>query len=182
MSSEPARATHALYVISDRCSPLIPRSQLPHPLLVQGWTIVIVYCIGRQPGQTSARTESTCACCTTGTIYAYSATDMRRQLHWLPVRQRIVFKLATVTYKARLSGLPTYLQCEIHDYHPSRTLRSTSALLLQQQPATISFAARAFCAAAPTVWNSLGVHTRSADTFLTFKNRLKTELFKSCYA
>jgi len=44
------------------------------------------------------------------------------------------------------------------------------------------FAARAFCAAALTVWNSLGVHTRSADTFLTFKNRLKTELFKSCYS
>ena len=84
--------------------------------------------------------------------------------------------------KARLSGLPAYLQCEIHDYHPSRTLRSTSALLLQQQPATISFAARAFCAAASTVWNSLGVHTCSADTFLTFKNRLKTELFKSCYS
>ena len=98
----------------------------------------------------------------------------------LPVRQPIVFKLAAVTYKARLSGLPTYLQCEIHDYHPSRTLSWTSALLLQQQPATISFAARAFCAAAPTVWNSLGVHTRSADTFSTFKNRLKTELVKSC--
>ena len=26
------------------------------------------------------------------------------------------------------------------------------------------------------------IHTRSADTFLTFKNRLKTELFKSCYS
>ena len=34
-----------------------------------------------------------------------SATDMRRQLHWLPVRQRIIFKLAAVTYEARLSGL-----------------------------------------------------------------------------
>jgi len=102
--------------------------------------------------------------------------------HYLPVRQHIVFKRAAVTYKTQLSGLLAYLQCEIHDYHPSRTLRSTSALLLQQQPATISFAARAFCAAAPTVWNSLGVHTRSADTFLTFKNRLKTELFKSCYS
>jgi len=111
-----------------------------------------------------------------------SATDLRRQPHWLPVRQRIVFKLATVTYKARQSGLPAYLQCEIHDDHPSRTLRSTSALLLQQQPATVSFGATAFCAAAPTVWNSLGVHTSSADTFLTFKNRLKTELFKSCYS
>jgi len=32
-----------------------------------------------------------------------------------------------------------------------------------------------------TVWNSLGVHARSADTFLTFKNRHKTQLLKSCY-
>jgi len=46
----------------------------------------------------------------------------------------------------------------------------------------ISFAARAFCAAAPKVWSSLGVHTLSADTFLTFKNWLKTELFLSCYS
>ena len=64
----------------------------------------------------------------------------------------------------------------------STQTRSTSALLLQQQPATISLAARAFCAAAPTVWNSVGVHTRSADTFFTSKNRLKTELFKFCYS
>jgi len=110
-----------------------------------------------------------------------SATDMRRQLHWLSVRQRIVFKLAAVTYKAQLSGLLAYLQRDIHDYHPSRTLHSTLALLLQQQPATISFAASAFCAAAPTVWNSLGVHTRSANTFLTFKNRLKTELLVTVF-
>ena len=33
--------TRALH-ISVRCSALIPRSRLPHPLLVQGWTIVIV--------------------------------------------------------------------------------------------------------------------------------------------
>ena len=63
------------------------------------------------------------------------------------------------------AGVWAYLQCEIHDYHPSRTLRSISALLLQQQPATISFAAKTFCAAAPTVWNSLGVHTRSIKPF-----------------
>jgi len=58
-----------------------------------------------------------------------SAMDMRRQLYWLPIRQQIVFKLATVTYKARLSGLPVYLQFEIHDYHPSRTLCSTQPQL-----------------------------------------------------
>jgi len=104
-----------------------------------------------------------------------SATDMRRQLHWLPGRQRIVFKRAA-DVKSTLSGLLSYLQYKIHDYHPYRTLRSTSALLLQQYHHHHTFiddgtAARAFCAVASTVWNSLGVNTRSADTFLTFKNR-----------
>ena len=30
-----------------------------------------------------------------------SATQLRRQLHWLPVKQRINYKLAVLTYKAR---------------------------------------------------------------------------------
>jgi len=107
-----------------------------------------------------------------------SATDMRRQLHWLPVRQRIVFKLATVTYIRH-----GCLDCRCtYSAKFTITIRLELFTQLQQQPATISSAATAFCAAAPTVWNSLGVHTRSCDTFLTFKNRLKTELLKSCYS
>jgi len=57
-SSEPARATHALYVISDRCSPSIPRSRLPHPLLVQGWTIVIVYRMAPRKATTTTTTTT----------------------------------------------------------------------------------------------------------------------------
>ena len=83
------------------------------------------------------------------------------------VFNRVTLRLNAVIIRClsvRSSG-PLLSVC--HDYHPSRTLRSTSALLLQQQLATILLAARAFCVAAPTVWNSLGVHTRSADTFLS---------------
>jgi hypothetical protein len=38
-----------------------------------------------------------------------SATELRRLLHWLPIRQRIEYKLALITYKTRLSGVPAYL-------------------------------------------------------------------------
>jgi len=55
-----------------------------------------------------------------------------RPFYWLPIRQRIAFKLAAVAYKTRQSGIPEYLHCDIRDYQPCRTLRSTSALLLQQ--------------------------------------------------
>ena len=50
-------------------------------------------------------------------------------------------------------------------------------LLLYQPPATTIFSSRVFPVAAPTVWNSLHVNTRSAETLVTFRNRLKTELF-----
>ena len=29
-----------------------------------------------------------------------SASELRRQLHWLPIRQRVKFKLDTITFRA----------------------------------------------------------------------------------
>ena len=44
-----------------------------------------------------------------------SATELRRQLHWLPVRQRISYKLAVITYKTNLTKTPAYLSDIIHE-------------------------------------------------------------------
>ena len=51
-----------------------------------------------------------------------SATELRRQLHWLPVRQRISYKLAVITYKTNSTKTPAYLSDIIHEceYHPTR--------------------------------------------------------------
>jgi len=38
-----------------------------------------------------------------------SATALHQQLHWLPIRQRITYKLATVTIKAKYCWTPLYL-------------------------------------------------------------------------
>ena len=114
--------------------------------------------------------------------FSAGATEARRELHWLPIRQHIItFKLATITYKARRSGQPAYLSNSLHEYLPTKNLRSASALLLQQPPVTTVFSSRAFPVAAPSVWNSLNIHTRSAETFLNFKSRLKAELFTASY-
>jgi len=37
------------------------------------------------------------------------AKPLLRQLHWLPVHQRIVYKMAVLTRKARTTGVPAYL-------------------------------------------------------------------------
>ena len=61
-------------------------------------------------------------------------------------------------------------------------LRSSPAHLLQRPLVLTSIASRSFSVAAPTVWNSLSVNTRSADSFASFKRRLTFELFASSYA
>ena len=91
------------------------------------------------------------------------------------------FFYGSVCIYKKQSGLPGYLYDRLHDYQPSRTLRSSTAYQLQRPPLTTSFDDRSFAVAAPTVWNSLSLSTRSANTFGTFKSRLKTELFMSAY-
>jgi len=121
------------------------------------------------------------ACCASKAVFSIHSTELRRQLHWLPIRQRIRYKIAAITYKVMHSGLPVYLHNLLHDYQPTRTLRSSTANKLQRPPLISSFADRSFAIAAPTVWNSLSPSTRSADTIGAFKSGLKTDLFASAY-
>jgi len=54
--------------------------------------------------------------------WSVSATDVRRDLHWLPIRQRFIYKLSVLTYKALHTGQPCYLTDLIDSYEPSRCL------------------------------------------------------------
>jgi len=103
-------------------------------------------------------------------------TVWRRQLHWLPVRQRISYKLAVITYKTNLTKTPAYLSDIIHEYHPTRTLRSADKLLLVVPRMSLTLSAKAFCVSAPSVWNSVSYNCRSAELLSTFKRLLKTKL------
>ena len=51
-----------------------------------------------------------------------------------------------------------------------------SAALLQRPHVNTVFSSHAFSAAALAVGNSLDINARSAETFLTFTHKLKTEL------
>ena len=106
---------------------------------------------------------------------------MWKSLHWLPVRQRVIYKTALITYKALKTGQPVYLRDLLHYHQPAHTLRSSSQLLLYQPAARINFQSKAFSIAAPTIWNSLSSSTKSSTTITTFKAHLKTELFAAAY-
>lgn len=107
-------------------------------------------------------------------------TPILRSLHWLPIRERISFKLILLTYKSVNSLAPSYLQDLFTSYTPSRNLRSSSQRLLTvPKSASVSYGDRAFSIAAPKLWNALPAIIRSTETVSEFKTRLKTFLFSS---
>ena len=55
-------------------------------------------------------------------------TPVLSELHWLPVRHRINFKIAAITHTVLRSQQPSYLAALIPRYAPVRSLRSSSSL------------------------------------------------------
>ena len=109
-------------------------------------------------------------------------TPVLVDLHWLPVKQRIDFKILLLTYKA-LNGLaPAYMRELLIPYSPKRTLRSTENHLLTPPRCRLEyFGKRSFAAAAPTLWNNLPLNIKQAPSVDIFKSRIKTHLFQLAY-
>ena len=109
------------------------------------------------------------------------ASPLPRTLHWLPVQQRIDYKVALVTFKVRSTSTPSYLRLLIKDREHDRNLRST-IMALCQPFTTTTFAKRAFRCSAPAVWNSLPQTVLSSDSVAVFMLRLKTVLFSQAFS
>jgi hypothetical protein len=105
-------------------------------------------------------------------------TPVLKYLHWLPVHQRIKFKILLITFKALNNQAPGYIAELIHLHQPGRNLRSCDKLLLHKPVArSVSYGERAFSIAAPTLWNTLPLQVRQSPSISTFKTRLKSHLF-----
>ena len=53
-------------------------------------------------------------------------TPILRELHWLPVKYRIMYKILLLVYKCLHDSAPIYLQELIKKYQPTRNLRSST--------------------------------------------------------
>ena len=79
-----------------------------------------------------------------------------RQLHWLPIRYRIQFKILSLVYLCINNLAPSYLQELLVRYHPNRNLRSQSkSLLISPRINTQFYGARSFQSSAPELWNNI---------------------------
>ena len=111
------------------------------------------------------------------------ATPCLFELHWLPVKYRIDYKIALLTFKCLYGLAPPYLSCLIEWYQPGRqNLRSADKFLLKvKKTKFVTLGEKSFSFSAPKVWNELPIQIRRETTLDLFKSKLKTFYFKTAY-
>ena len=100
-------------------------------------------------------------------------------LHWLPVRQRVLFKILLYVFKSIQHMSPNYISDYFTIHVPARTLPSSSdsnRLTIPRLGNSITGDKRFYIATAKA-WNSLPMDIKSATATCQFKSMLKTHLF-----
>jgi hypothetical protein len=119
--------------------------------------------------------------------YDRITSTIRDMLHWLPVRQRIEYKLCLFVFKSLHQKAPSYLTSvctQLTSDAGRRHLRSAAhGDLSIPRTRTASYGPRSFSSSGPTCWNSLPAELKDFSlTVEQFCSRLKTELFRRGYA
>ena len=112
-----------------------------------------------------------------------SITPYLKRLHFLPVKSRINYKIAMLTYKCLNNKAPQYPQNLIQIKQPNDSLRSSTDLMILEYPTfeKAEYKKRRFSYAAPTVWNRLPRSVRCSPSLKRFKKDLKTFYFNDYY-
>jgi hypothetical protein len=113
-------------------------------------------------------------------------TVLMMNLHCLRASERIILKVAVLTYQCLHGAAPDYLTADLRLVAdvPSRSrLRSAfSSELMVPRTRLSTVGDCAFPVAAARIWNSLPSDITSAEALRTFKDRLKKFLFRISYA
>ena len=109
-------------------------------------------------------------------------TPILQRLHWLPIRQRVEYKLLLLAFKAVNGIAPEYLSSLLKRYCSVRQLRSSSQELLFVPKSKLkSFGDRSFSVKVPGLWNELPHNLKCLSSIEEFKKCLKTLLFRKSY-
>ena len=107
-------------------------------------------------------------------------TDTLRALHWLPIRQRVSYKLCMLMHAVHFSYAPQYISdvvTPVSALSGRANLRSASNSNYDVQRTRLNIGRRAFSVAGPIAWNSLPSSLKEIRCLSTFKRLLKTHLF-----
>ena len=108
-------------------------------------------------------------------------TPILRDLHWLPIKSRIEYKIGCLTFRAKVTQQPSYLAALLVPHQPARALRSSELNRLSVPFVSSKIETRAFSVAGPTVFNSLPETVKNSTSMIEFRKLLKTFLFGQAY-
>ena len=105
------------------------------------------------------------------------------QLHWLPIKARIQYKLCCLVHTAMHQGLPVYLRSKLQRlmYENINTRNSNAAFRLVQPAVNSGVGERSFTFSAPRIFNRLPEDLRNEVDSKKFKKKLKTFFFTEAY-
>ena len=113
-----------------------------------------------------------------------SAAPTLIELHWLPIKARIEYKICLLTHQAVVNGKPSYLkECLIPYWTKSDMITRISAdnHRLIEPSLNLELGRRAFACSAPRLYNKLPSKVKDRKNIDTFKKDLKTSIFRKCY-
>jgi len=113
--------------------------------------------------------------------YEHITPTLRDTLHWLPISQRIIFKIALMMFDCSRGRCLKYTP--VHTIAASSRLRSAvhGDLIVPRVWSTWFGSHSKFHMRGPTLWNKLPQDLQSTDTREQFKSCLKRWLFESAY-
>jgi len=110
------------------------------------------------------------------------------KLHWLHVPERIDYKVAVLTYKVLHGSAPVRRSISDHSFLlPISLADGHYALVAPCNRLVVPSVRRstvgdwAFTVAGPRVWNTLPEEITTSQTLFTFRQQLKTWLFRKSY-
>jgi hypothetical protein len=111
-------------------------------------------------------------------------TPAMKDSNWLPINQRIKYKLCLMMHLIHTQQCPDYMRDLVSTTATATTrtgLRSASGLSYWKPRVRTKFGERAFSFSGLAAWNSLPIHLQTATNTNTFKRQLKTYLFTTAY-
>jgi len=117
--------------------------------------------------------------------YDHITPALRDTLHWLPVEQRVIFKIAVLAFDCVRGTSPAYFRgvcTPLADIPGRPNTRSARNGDLQVPHTRTMLGTRSFRVAAPIVWNTLPLNLRTSTiSRRQFRMGLKTHLFQKAY-
>ncbi|XP_068246244.1 uncharacterized protein [Palaemon carinicauda] len=106
------------------------------------------------------------------------------ELHWLPIKARIIFKICVLTYQALKFEKPSYMRNMLKSFRPDTVVslrHSDDPYRLEELRSRTNVGTRAFERSAPRIFNKLPLEVKQSLNCDVFKRKLKTHIFVDCY-